>query len=164
MATVRTFFSTNAALRATPRQTMFHQLRNKGGNIWQKQHSRTYANGFGRGGGYQYSRFQQAGGLMRRWAARPTFYYEAGGLAGLCGGFYVYNLEVVPVSLDHETKLTPDQDIKLLHRSLVVGASISSLQAQSSSPGKSFTNKSSSNTKVRFCLRHTLNTNSSNAS
>ncbi|KAG9797404.1 hypothetical protein KCU95_g2714, partial [Aureobasidium melanogenum] len=98
MATVRTFFSTNAALRATPRQTVFHQLRNKGGNVWQKQHSRTYANGFGRGGGYQYSRFQQAGGLMRRWAARPTFYYEVGGLAGACGGFYIYNLEVVPVS------------------------------------------------------------------
>jgi hypothetical protein len=35
---------------------------------------------------------------MRRWAARPTFYYEAGGLASLCGGFYAYNLEVVPVS------------------------------------------------------------------
>ncbi|KAH0366608.1 hypothetical protein KCU65_g5217, partial [Aureobasidium melanogenum] len=98
MATVRTFFSTNAALRATPRQTIFHQLRNKGGNAWQKQHSRTYANGFGRGGGYQYSRFQQAGGLMRRWAARRTFYYEVGGLAGACGGFYIYNLEVVPVS------------------------------------------------------------------
>ncbi|KAH0396619.1 hypothetical protein KCU89_g9122, partial [Aureobasidium melanogenum] len=98
MATVRTFFSTNAALRATPRQTIFHQLQNKGGNVWQKQHSRTYANGFGRGGGYQYSRFQQAGGLMRRWAARPTFYYEVGGLAGACGGFYIYNLEVVPVS------------------------------------------------------------------
>lgn len=102
MATVRTFFSTNAALRATPQQTMFRQLQNKSSNIWQKQQSRTYANGFGRRGGYQYSRFQQAGGLMRRWAARPTFYYEAGGLAGLCGGFYVYNLEVVPVSLDHK--------------------------------------------------------------
>ncbi|KAH0356278.1 hypothetical protein KCU83_g1100, partial [Aureobasidium melanogenum] len=98
MATGRIFFSTNAALRATPRQTVFHQLRNKSGNVWQKQHLRTYANGFGRGGGYQYSRFQQAGGLMRRWAARPTFYYEVGGLAGACGGFYIYNLEVVPVS------------------------------------------------------------------
>ncbi|KAH0274933.1 hypothetical protein KCU91_g4924, partial [Aureobasidium melanogenum] len=98
MATGRIFFSTNAALRATPRQTVFHQLRKKSGNVWQKQHLRTYANGFGRGGGYQYSRFQQAGGLMRRWAARPTFYYEVGGLAGACGGFYIYNLEVVPVS------------------------------------------------------------------
>ncbi|KAG9601945.1 hypothetical protein KCU60_g5325, partial [Aureobasidium melanogenum] len=98
MATGRIFFSTNAALRATPRQTVFHQLRNKSGNVWQKQHLRTYANGFGRGGGYQYSRFQQVGGLMRRWAARPTFYYEVGGLAGACGGFYIYNLEVVPVS------------------------------------------------------------------
>lgn len=38
---------------------------------------------------------------MRRWAARPTFYYEAGGLAGVAGGFYAYNLEVVPVSSPH---------------------------------------------------------------
>lgn len=165
MATLRTFFSTNAALRATPRQTIFHQLQNKGGNIWQKQHSRTYANGFGRGGGYQYSRFQQAGGLMRRWAARPTFYYEVGGLAGACGGFYIYNLEVVPVSSDHQMQWTPGIDInKLLHRFLVVGASTSSLQAQSSSLGRSCTNKSFKNTKVVFCLRRTLNTNSSNAS
>jgi hypothetical protein len=98
MATVRTFFSTNAALRSTPRQTIFRGFKNNGGNNWQK---RTYANGFRRGGGYQYSRFQQASGLFRRWAARPTFYYEAGGLASLCGGFYAYNLEVVPVSLIH---------------------------------------------------------------
>jgi hypothetical protein len=98
MATVRTFFSTNAALRSTPRQTIFRGFQNNGGSNWQK---RTYANGFSRGGGYQYSRFQQASGLFRRWAARPTFYYEAGGVASLCGGFYAYNLEVVPVSLIH---------------------------------------------------------------
>jgi hypothetical protein len=95
MAAARTFFSTNAALHSTPTQTMFRGSKFNGGGAWQK---RTYANGFRRGGGYQYSRFQQASGLMRRWAARPTFYYEAGGLASLCGGFYAYNLEVVPVS------------------------------------------------------------------
>ncbi|GME21867.1 mitochondrial metalloendopeptidase oma1 [Neofusicoccum parvum] len=48
--------------------------------------------------GPQYSRFQQAGNIFTRWAARPTFYYEIGGLGAAVGGFYVYNLEVVPVS------------------------------------------------------------------
>lgn len=95
MATARIFFSSNAALRSTPRQTITRGFKKNGGTISQK---RTYANGFGRGNGYRYSRFQQASGLMRRWAARPTFYYEAGGLAGVAGGFYAYNLEVVPVS------------------------------------------------------------------
>lgn len=95
MATARTFFSSNAAFRSTPRQTVFRGFKNNAANAWQK---RTYANGFGRGNGYRYSRFQQASGLMRRWSARPTFYYEAGGLAGVAGGFYAYNLEVVPVS------------------------------------------------------------------
>ena len=95
MATARIFFSSNPALHSTSRQTIFQGLKKNGATGWQK---RTYANGFRRGGGYQYSRFQQANGLLKRWAARPTFYYEASGIAGLCGGFYVYNLEVVPVS------------------------------------------------------------------
>lgn len=46
----------------------------------------------------QYNRFQQAGNIFTRWAARPTFYYEVGGLGVAAGGFYVYNVEVVPVS------------------------------------------------------------------
>lgn len=36
--------------------------------------------------------------LFERWQARPTFYYEVGGLGLAGGGFYVYNLENVPVS------------------------------------------------------------------
>ncbi|THY34900.1 hypothetical protein D6D01_01771 [Aureobasidium pullulans] len=99
--TTRAFFCTNPMLRAPPRQTIFSQLRNGGASKlwqWQQQQSRTYANGFRRGGGYQYNRFQQVGGLMKRWTERRTFYYEVGGLSGLCGAFYVYNLEVVPVS------------------------------------------------------------------
>ncbi|GAB7354473.1 hypothetical protein MBLNU459_g4948t3 [Dothideomycetes sp. NU459] len=58
---------------------------------WQSQH-RTYA-AYGR-----YQRFQSTSGLFRRWANRPTFYYEVGGIGAACGGFYVYNLEEVPVS------------------------------------------------------------------
>lgn len=39
-----------------------------------------------------------SGLLFRRWAQRPTFYYEVSGLAGVCGIYYIYNLETVPVS------------------------------------------------------------------
>ncbi|KAK6358439.1 hypothetical protein TWF730_007772 [Orbilia blumenaviensis] len=35
---------------------------------------------------------------LLRWAARPTFILEAAGLGALTGGFYVYNLEEVPIS------------------------------------------------------------------
>lgn len=96
--TNRTFFSANAAIRQSTQQTSFGQFRHGGKNSWQKQQQRAYGSRFQRRDGYQYSRFQQAGGLLTRWAARPTFYYEVGGLAGACGGFYIYNLEVVPVS------------------------------------------------------------------
>lgn len=50
---------------------------------------------------YQYNRFnryQQTGQLFQRWAARPTFYYEVGGLSLATAAFYTYNLETVPVS------------------------------------------------------------------
>lgn len=58
---------------------------------WQSQ-TRTYA--YGR---YNYQRFQSTTGLLKRWAARPTFYYEVGGIGVACGGFYAWNLEEVPV-------------------------------------------------------------------
>jgi len=52
-----------------------------------------------------YSRYQQfapirraVGSGFRRWRARPTFYYEAGGIAGVGAVAYAYNLEEVPVS------------------------------------------------------------------
>jgi hypothetical protein len=80
------------------RQALYSRLKAAGTKSWQTQQQRTYSNGFRRRGGFQYQRFEQVGGLLKRWAARPTFYYEAGGLASACGGFYMYNLEVVPVS------------------------------------------------------------------
>jgi Zn-dependent protease with chaperone function len=47
---------------------------------------------------FNYQRFEQSSNILRRWAARPTFYYEVGGLGALCGGYYISNLEIVPVS------------------------------------------------------------------
>lgn len=44
------------------------------------------------------NRMAATGMLFRRWAQRPTFYYEVSGLAGVCGVWYIYNLETVPVS------------------------------------------------------------------
>jgi hypothetical protein len=60
---------------------------------------------------YQYSRFQQSSTLFYRWAARPTFYYEIGGLSLCCAGFYAFNLETVPVSGRKRFNfITPDQE------------------------------------------------------
>ena len=48
--------------------------------------------------GSRYQRFQQTKNFVHRWSQRPTFYYEVAGLGGVIGGFYIYNLETVPVS------------------------------------------------------------------
>jgi len=48
--------------------------------------------------GRRYQRFQQTRNFLHRWSQRPTFYYEVAGLGGVVGGFYIYNLETVPVS------------------------------------------------------------------
>ena len=55
------------------------------------------------GRGPQYKRFNGSpsggvSGLFFRWAARPTFYRDVGIITAGAGGFYVYNLEEVPVS------------------------------------------------------------------
>jgi predicted Zn-dependent protease len=47
---------------------------------------------------YSYSRFQNTANAFKRWSQRPTFYLEVGGVGAAFGGFYVYNLETVPVS------------------------------------------------------------------
>ncbi|KAF2456380.1 peptidase family M48-domain-containing protein [Lineolata rhizophorae] len=61
----------------------------------QQQQSRGYR--------YRYQRFGSGEkwyheGMLRRWASRPTFYMEIGGVGVAVGGFYVYNLEEVGVS------------------------------------------------------------------
>jgi metalloendopeptidase OMA1, mitochondrial len=47
---------------------------------------------------FNYQRFQQSASLYRRWRAQPTFRYQIAGIGGVALGFYVYNLEEVPVS------------------------------------------------------------------
>ncbi|GAB7360251.1 hypothetical protein MBLNU230_g8011t1 [Neophaeotheca triangularis] len=47
---------------------------------------------------FNYRRFQASSSLLRRWAARPTAYYEAGAAGIVVAGFVVFNTEHVPVS------------------------------------------------------------------
>ncbi|KXL49521.1 hypothetical protein M433DRAFT_115095 [Acidomyces richmondensis BFW] len=47
---------------------------------------------------FNYQRFQATQNVFKRWAARPTFYYEIAGVTGIFALFYVSNLEKVPVS------------------------------------------------------------------
>ncbi|KAK3683216.1 metalloendopeptidase [Vermiconidia calcicola] len=70
----------------------------QGGNTgWQTAYRRAQTRQYGRRA-YNYQRFQTTSGLFKRWAARPTFYYEVGGVGTVCGGYYIYHLEPVPVS------------------------------------------------------------------
>lgn len=62
------------------------------------QHFQRRTASYGRGRGFNYQRFQQSRNLFKSWAARPTFYYEVGGIGAACGAFYILNLEEVPVS------------------------------------------------------------------
>lgn len=47
--------------------------------------------------GDAHPRRQFIGGFFLRWAARPTFYRDIGIITAGTGGFYLYNLEEVPV-------------------------------------------------------------------
>nr|OQO32186.1 hypothetical protein B0A51_00555 [Rachicladosporium sp. CCFEE 5018] len=47
---------------------------------------------------FNYQRFNASRNIFQRWAARPTFYYEIGGIGAVGGGVYIANLEEVPVS------------------------------------------------------------------
>lgn len=60
---------------------------------WQQQQQRGY-----RRQAFNYQRFQASSSLLKRWAARPNFYYHVAGIGGSLGGIYIYNLEEVPVS------------------------------------------------------------------
>ena len=67
--------------------------------------------------------YQTTVGLFRRWAARPTFYYECAGLGGVGAGLYVYNLEEVPVTGRKRFNIFGEefllnQDSQLYHQTL----------------------------------------------
>ncbi len=47
---------------------------------------------------FNYQRFQQSRNFYRQWRQSPTFFYQVGGIGAAGTGFYVYNLEEVPVS------------------------------------------------------------------
>ncbi|KAK4546546.1 hypothetical protein LTR36_001763 [Oleoguttula mirabilis] len=56
---------------------------------------------------FNYQTFLATLALLKRWAARPTFYYEVGGLTAACGAFYVANLEPVPISGRYRFRVVP---------------------------------------------------------
>ncbi|ORY10711.1 mitochondrial metalloendopeptidase OMA1 [Clohesyomyces aquaticus] len=62
----------------------------------------------------RYQRFQSASNIFTRWAARPTFYREVAVMSGTAGGFYLYNLEEVPVSGRRRFNIIgPDLEVSL---------------------------------------------------
>ncbi|KAL1305806.1 hypothetical protein AAFC00_003969 [Neodothiora populina] len=93
--TFNSFWASSTVFASSPRSS-FRPLTRLPRNqqlSWQFSQKRTAYNR-----GFNYQRFQKSSGLLKRWAARPTFYYEVGGIGTVGGGFYIYNLEEVPVS------------------------------------------------------------------
>lgn len=98
MATARLAFPAPIHLlrRAAPRPSTFSAAARTSPRP--QHHQRRWQSYYYRRGPSPYQRFQTSRNFLQRWAARPTFKYEAGALGAAAGGFYVYNLEVVPVS------------------------------------------------------------------
>ena len=72
-------------------------------SAWRPRFRQAHARSQGQRRGYRQQIFNQqrvlaTGYLLRRWAQRPTFYYEVGGITAVCALYYVANLETVPVS------------------------------------------------------------------
>ncbi|KAK4987550.1 metalloendopeptidase [Elasticomyces elasticus] len=79
----------------------------------QLAHIRNYRYQSYRNPGYRYQRFQQTRSIFKAWAAQPSFYYQIGGLGTVAGGFYVYNLEEVPVSRRRRFNIvSPAQEVQ----------------------------------------------------
>ncbi|KAF2218902.1 peptidase family M48-domain-containing protein [Elsinoe ampelina] len=60
--------------------------------------SRTFSRTTPQRARYNYNRFKTTTNLLHRWAQSPTFYYQIGFISAGVGGFYISNLEEVPVS------------------------------------------------------------------
>lgn len=94
------------------------QRSNNSRSRWQEsfQRAQEHAQSQKRNASYRRQTFNNqrtstVGGLFKRWAQRPTFYYEVGGLGAAAGAYYIANLETVPVSgrrrfsiVSHETE------------------------------------------------------------
>ena len=103
---LHTFFTPNSSRRAcTQWQTCFRQARSNA----QQQQKRAYRRQL-----FNRNNIRATGTLFRRWSQRPTFYYEAGGLAGVVGIFYISNVETVPVSGRRRFNVISDANEKWL--------------------------------------------------
>ena len=118
-----------------------------------------------------YQRFQQSKSLFQAWARSPYFYHQLGGIGALCGGFYIYNLEEVPVSSNPALPSSPkpmtfpDQlftplettTVLTTNRSPTVAALTSSPKPMSANQAKNSTNRQCNSMARRSCLPPTLN-------
>lgn len=99
----RTFTSTARAqaplaiprVRGTPFTNSFRKYGKE--ETWRRAYGRAQQREYQRQA-FNYQRFQASRSLLRKWAARPTFYYELGGIGVVIGVIYVSNLQEVPVS------------------------------------------------------------------
>jgi len=84
----------------------------RGQTRWERIDAGPQHQQYNRSSGPQYTRFGRARttfNLFQRWRARPTFKYEAAGLGGAGGAFYVYNLETVPVTQRRRFNVVTEQ-------------------------------------------------------
>lgn len=51
---------------------------------------------------FNYQSFRTTQSFLRRWAQSPYFYHQVTAGAAVCGIFYVYHLEPVPVYIHHQ--------------------------------------------------------------
>lgn len=96
-----TFTSTTLARSQRPHsisRPQWHRLHHK-----QQHQQRTY-----RRQAFNYQRFNTTRSYFQAWRSRPTFYYEVGGVGAAGSGFYIYNLETVPVSGRKRFNIVPN--------------------------------------------------------
>lgn len=105
-ASARSFTSTSSRSPVCVRQ----QLERSKAKGWQQRtfsQSTRKSQYYGRRPVFNYQIFKATQSLFKRWAARPTFYYEVGGITAVGTTFYVANLERVPVSDRYRFRIVP---------------------------------------------------------
>ncbi|KAK5127847.1 hypothetical protein LTR85_004964 [Meristemomyces frigidus] len=111
-ASQRTFASTSSrspfCFRQTCRSTFRARIEGAKGRGWQQRaFGQSTRKSQYRRQAFNYQTFQATQGYIKRWAARPTFFYEFGGITLVCGVFYVANLEQVPISGRYRFRVIP---------------------------------------------------------